>query len=149
MEPRDATMPNAELRGGADLRLDDPGPSRRKEIVVVEHRRAAGQHELREPGPGRGVLRLVVDPAPDGKERLQPCEEVGLLGPRAGERLEKVVMDVDEPGRDECSTQVGDTVGCRRLAVADSRDRGAVDEDPAVRELRAEVVHREDVRIRQ
>src|SRR5262249_36579688 len=74
----------AELACRADLRLEHPLAAWRKEVVVVEDGRAAGERELREPAARRGVLRLLVDTRPDGIERLQPAEEVLVL--RAGAR---------------------------------------------------------------
>jgi hypothetical protein len=117
--------------------------------VVVEDRRAARERELGEARAGRRVLGVRVDPLPHRVELFEPGEEIGLLGARASERLEEVMVGVDEPGCDEIAAQV--LVGLRRGRVAASHlhDEAVVDQQPAVRELRPRVVHRHDVGIRE
>ena len=111
--------------------------------MVVEDGAAARERELREPGTGGGVLGLGVDPAPDGIELLQPGEEIGLLRPRTGERLEQVMVRVDERRREDGAAEI---LGAfRRLAGADLRDEAIFDPDPAVGQLRPRLVHRHDV----
>ena len=87
---------NAQLAGGLHLRLDQAGAAAREDVVVVEDRRASGERELREPGPGGGVLGFGVDPGPHRIELPQPAEQVGFLCPRASQRLVQVVVGVDE-----------------------------------------------------
>ena len=111
--------PHAELSGRLHLRLPEPGPAAREDVVVVEDRRAAGQRELGEPGPRGRVLGLGVDPRPDRVELAQPLEERRLLGPGARERLVQVVVRVDEARRDDRSAQVDD----RRRPPAARRPR--------------------------
>src|SRR5262249_30497554 len=62
--------------------------------------------ELGEAGARGRVLHLVVDVRPDRVELAQPGEQVGLLRQRARERLEQVVVGVDEPGRDDRPAEV-------------------------------------------
>ena len=81
IDPREATRRTPELARRLDLGLEDPGPAAREHVVVVEDGRAAGERELREPGARRRVLRLGVDPRPDGIELAEPREEVRLLRP--------------------------------------------------------------------
>ncbi len=116
--------------------------------MVVEHCRAAGERELREPRARGRVHRLLVDPGPDGIERTQPFEEVRLLRTRARERLVQVVMRVDEARRDDGAAEV-DVLARGRSAAADGSDRSFFDVDPAVGVLGARVVHRDDVRAGQ
>ena len=89
--------------------------------MVVEDRGAARERELGEPGACRGVLRLGVDPRPDGIELSEPGEEVGLLRPGAGQGLVEVVVGVDEAGRDDRAAEA-DPVLVRRLPPAPRRD---------------------------
>ncbi len=74
--------------------------------MVVEHGRAAGERELREACAGSSVLGLGVDPRPDRVQLLEPGEEVGLLGSRAGEGLVEVMVRVDEARRHDEAVQV-------------------------------------------
>ena len=113
--------PHAELARGAHLRLDQARDAAREDVVVVEDRRAARQGELGEAGARRGVLHLLVDPRPDGVQRAQPREEVGLLRPRARQGLVEVVMRVHEPGRDDGAAEVLGRP--RRVAGADGGDQ--------------------------
>ena len=94
-----------------------PVDAAREDVVVVEHGRAARQRELGEPGARGGVLHLGVDPRPDRVERAQPGEEVGLLRPRARERLVQVVVRVDEAGRDDRAAEVAHRASGRRLSA--------------------------------
>ena len=64
IEPRDATMPHAQLARRLHLRLDDARAPAREDVVVVEDGRAARERELGEPGPRGGVLGLCVEPRP-------------------------------------------------------------------------------------
>ena len=59
--------PHADLARCLHLRLEDPVAAAREDVVVVEHRRAARERELRKPRARGGVLRLRVDarPRPD------------------------------------------------------------------------------------
>jgi hypothetical protein len=110
---------HAELPCGLDLRLDQPVAPARKDVVVVEDRRAAGERELGDPGPRGGVLGLGVDSRPHWVELAEPAEEVRLLRTRARERLAKVVVRVHEPGSYDCARELHALVGLRLLAFAD------------------------------
>src|SRR5262249_37785109 len=131
-----------------DLRLEDALATGRKEVVVVEDGRAAGERELREPAPRGRVLRFLVDACPDRVERLQPAEEV--LVPRAGPRevLPQMVVRVDQARRDDGAAEVDDLVRVRARAVAGALDEAVLDQEPAAWVLVALVVHRHDVRVR-
>ena len=141
--------PDAELARSLDLRLDEPLLAARKDVVVVERGRAAAEGQRGETGAGGGVLGIAVDPAPERIELAEPAEEVGLLRPRPREGLVEVVVRVDEAGRDECAAQVLERLRGRRIALAHLDDEAVVDEDPAVGELGAGVVHRDDVGVRE
>ena len=87
---------HAELARGLHLGLDQPLPSLREDVVVVEDGRAARERELGEGRARGGVLGLGVDARPDGIQLAEPREEVGLLRSAARERLVEVVVGVDE-----------------------------------------------------
>ena len=106
IEPREATIRTPSSRRGPELGLDQARDAAREDVVVVEDGRAARERELGEAGPRRGVEHLVVDPRPDGIERAQPGEEVGVLRPGAREGLVEVVVGVDEAGRDDGAAEV-------------------------------------------
>ncbi len=140
---------DSELLGRLDLRLEQPGFPAREHVVVVENRRAARERELGEPGAGGGVLRVPVDLLPERIEVLEPREEVGLLRPGSRQRLEEVVMRVDQAGREEGAADVLVRLSGRRVAAPDLLDEAVVDEEPAVGNLRSRVVHRDDVGVRE
>ena len=104
---------DAELARGPDLRFEQALHARREEVVVIEHRRAAGERELGETDSRRCVLGFLVDRRPDRVERLEPAEEVLVLCACAREVLPEVVMGVDEPGRDDGAGEVVHVVGFR------------------------------------
>ena len=58
-------------------------------------------------------------------------------------------MRVDEAGRDERAAEVLEGLRGGRIALSDLDDEAVVDEDPAVGELGAGVVHRDDVGVRE
>ena len=119
----------------AQLRLDEPGDAAREDVVVVEHRRAARERELGEPGARGGVQHLVVDPRPGRVERLQPREQVGLLRPGARQRLVEVVVRVDEARRDDGAGEVFGAFRCG--AGAELRDQPVLDPQPAALRARS------------
>ena len=116
-----ATMRTPSSRAARISASSRPVDAAREEVVVVEDGRAARERELGEAGARGRVLRLLVDRGPDGIERLQPGEEVGLLRARARERLVQVVVRVDEPRRDDRAAEVDPLVRLGRLAAARPR----------------------------
>ena len=83
-------------RRGLDVdRLLEP---RRKHVVVVRRRRAAGEQQLGEGEPRRGVEMLRRQSRPHRVEGLQPVEELlaegGTVGARQG--LVEMMVGVDE-----------------------------------------------------
>ena len=139
--------PAAELLRGLHLGLDQPRAAAREDVVVVEDGRAAGEHQLRDAGARRRVLRLGVDPRPRRVELDEPLEEGGLLRAGARERLVEVVVRVDEARRDDRAAQRDALVRLRRRAAAGLEHEAVLDQDPAVRVLGLRVVHRDDVRV--
>ena len=115
--------------------------------MVVEHRRATGERELGEPGARGRVLRLRVDARPDRVELAQPREEVGLLRPRARQRLVEVMVGVHEPGRDDLASEVDALAALGLRACTDVANETVFDEEPAARVLAPRVVQRHDVRV--
>ena len=139
-------MPHAELARGAHLGLDQAARAAREDVVVVEDGRAAGERELGEPVRAAAYTDSSSMPRPDRIERREPREEVGLLRPGARQGLVEVVVRVDEAGRDDRAAEVDALVGLGRRAAADRLDAAVREEHPAVRVLRARVVHHDDVR---
>ncbi|MDF9864741.1 hypothetical protein M2437_003723 [Methylorubrum pseudosasae] len=86
-----------------DLNVDGVLQPLREQVVVVARRGAAGQEQLGIGEPRREPERLRRQPTPDPVERLQPRKKRLVdrrrMGPR--QRLEEVVMRVDEPGDDD------------------------------------------------
>ena len=138
---------HAELARGADLRFEQAGHARREEVVVVEDRRAAGQRQLGQSGARGRVLRLLVDPRPHRIERLQPAEEVLVLGARPRQVLPEVMVRVHKARRHDGAAQVDGLVRVGTRAPANVRDDAVLDEQPAAVMLAAVVVHRHDVRV--
>ena len=124
-------QPHAQLARRGHLRLDEVAAAAREDVVVVEHRRAAGERELGKAGLRGRVLGLGVDPRPDGIEGLQPGEEVGLLGAGARERLVQVVVGVDEAGSDEGAAEILAVVRLRLGTAADLAHDAVLDQHPA------------------
>ena len=137
IEPRDATIRTPISPAACTSASQQPGPAAREDVVVVEHRRAAGQRQLGEAGAGGRVLGLGVDPRPHRVELDEPLEQRRLLRPGARQRLVQVVMGVDEPRRDDRAGR-----GRRPLSAAggapssDRLDEPVAHEQPAVGEAR-------------
>ena len=144
IEPRQAwkRMP---IAGGGLERVVEPAAVG-IEVEVVAGRGAAGQQQLGEAGQRRDADHLRRQPRPDRIERAQPVEEARVLRrrQRAGQRLEQVVVGVDEAGQEDVPGQVDDVVGRSRQGGArpDRLDQVTAHEDAAVDELGAGVVHR-------
>ena len=85
---------------------------------MVEDRRAAGEGELGKPRPRGRVLRVGVQLRPHRVKLAQPLEEVRLLGASACQRLEEVVVRVDETGREDRSAEIDNVVRGRRRAAS-------------------------------
>ena len=86
---------------------------------MIEDGRAPGQRKLGQPRARCRVLGLVVEPRPHGIELPQPGEEIGVLRPPSRERLEEVVMAVDEARRNDGAVEIDHLLGLRRRTVAD------------------------------
>ena len=121
-----------------------------EEVQVIACRRAPGEHEFGHRHCRGDVQHLGRDARPDGVERTQPREELGVLrrGNGARERLEEVVVRVDEPGQHDLAAAVDHFVGERRQlrGRADRDDRVAANEDAAAVDFPLHVVHRRDDR---
>ena len=138
---------DADVLRRLDLGLDEPRAARGEDVVVVEHGRGTGERQLRQARSGRRVLRLGVDPRPDGIERCQPLEEVALLRPGAGQVLVQVVVRVQRGRRRACRR------GSRRsqaaAVLADVDKQPVLGQEPAVLELGSLVVHRDNQGVRE
>ncbi len=130
IEPREATIRTPSSRAACTSASIRPFASAREDVVVVEHRRAAGERELGEAGSRGRVLRLRVDSRPHGVELAQPGEEVRLLRPGPRERLVQVVVRVDETGRDDGAAEVDPLVGLGLVTGTDSGDESVLDQEP-------------------
>ena len=110
--------------------------TRRKQVVVVGDAGAARHQELgqREPGGEAEVVGVHV-PRPQGQHRVDPGEELlvdpGRMG--AGQRLEHVVVRVDEARDDDVPRRVEDGIDrrCGRGAGRQELDDAAILHDEA------------------
>ena len=120
------------------------------EVEVVARRGAARQHQFGHRDLRRHPHHLGREPGPDRVERLQPAEQVGVLRRRhgAGERLEHVVVGVDEAGHQDVAGQVDHRVGAlgQRLRAADRDDPVVLDQHEPVGDLAPVGVHGDDAR---
>ena len=84
-----------------------------EEIEMVGGGGAARKRQLGEGGLGRDEDVFRRQARPDGIERLQPVEEIGILRRRDGARqgLVEVMVRVDQPRQDDVTVQVEDFVG--------------------------------------
>ena len=118
IEPRVIVMrmPSVARRLGLDVDgvLEPLG----KEIMMIGRRRAAGEHQFGQREPRRESQVLGRQPRPDRIERLQPGKQllVDRGGMGAGQRLEEVVMGVDEAGQHDMAAGVENRVDGRRTA---------------------------------
>ena len=109
------------------------------EIVMVGRGRAARHQELGQRQPRGNPQMIGLQPRPEGIERREPGKErlVDCLRMGAGQRLEEVVVGVDEAGQHDMGGGVEygvDTL--RRLAPPDqTRDPRPLDDDAALRAL--------------
>ncbi len=102
-----------------------------KQVHVVHAGGAAAQQQFAQADRRRRVHRLGVDRLPHGVEPRQPLEEPGVLhrGHAPCERLEEMMVRVDQPRRDEPAGAVDQfeflrPVGARRgLVEAAGLDR--------------------------
>src|ERR1700716_3508232 len=110
---------------------------------MVGGRRAAAESQLGEADLGGGPLPIGIDRRPDRIEVAQPVEEAALLRADARERLVEMVMGVDQPGERDQSAPIDD-IGLlvnRRSSLADPGDDATIDQDRAVLDLSAGIVH--------
>ncbi len=79
-----------------------------EKIEVVGGGRASRKGKLRERGLRRDKNILGVQARPDGIERRQPVEEIGILRGRDGtrQRLVEVMVCVDQPRQDDVPLQI-------------------------------------------
>src|SRR5258708_25622405 len=111
-----------------------------------------GQAQLRS-----RMRRLGVEPAPHGVEHPEPIEKPEALAgaDRAGERLEQMMVAVDEPRHYDGAARVERARGTAMRAIlrdprvhfvggADASDAVALDRDRASRDLAPRGIHRDD-----
>ena len=98
IDPRVNVMRRPSFLRLLDLDVDRVLETRRKEIVVVGRRRAAGQEKFDHRHAGGDAQRLGRHAVPDALHRHEPGNEVapeaGRMG--AGQRLVEVMVRVDE-----------------------------------------------------
>ena len=140
---RAAVERHADADAGRFLRLDVHRllKTGRIEVVVVGRARAAGHQQLGLRQPRREAERLRLHVLrPDRIERLQPGKEflVDRRRMRPRQRLEEVMVRVDEAGNDDVARGVEDMVGflANLLAATNKLDDLAVlDNDTALSAL--------------
>ena len=124
----------AHLAHGLDLRIDESAVAIRHEVEMVDARRGTGQQQFgRRRAAGRDMIVRGHHP-PDGIEQPQPIEEMAARRARHGarQRLEEMVMRVDESGHGDRAAEVDALVeiAARRRPLAQRRDDPAVDDEP-------------------
>lgn len=112
-------------------------------VEMVGACRAAGEGQLGQPGDRADVDGLIGQVGPNGVERLEPREQVGILGDDAGQALIEMMVGVDEARQNDMVAQVEDGVG--RLGQVGGRTDGLdhviAHEQPAAGDLATVVVH--------
>jgi hypothetical protein len=123
-----------------------------EQIEVIRAQRAAGQRQLgqAELGGGEDILRPIA--APDRIEHLEPVEQRGVDRPRqgAGQRLEQMMMGVDQPRRDHAAGGIDDGVGLfdqlrQGSGGSHRQDHAFAESDRAIGDLAPGIVHADDV----
>ena len=106
------------------------------DVQVVAAGGAAAQQQLGHGHLGRHAHHLGRQAGPDRIQAAQPAEQLGVLHRRnrPGERLEHVVVRVDQARRDEVVARIDHLVGVLRKAVGrpDGLDAIAPDQDRRV-----------------
>jgi hypothetical protein len=80
---------------------------------------ASRKGEFRQRGLSRNENIVGLNPRPDGIERFEPVEEVGILRGRDGARegLVKVMMRVDQPRQDDMTFEIKHFIGSLRKSA--------------------------------
>ena len=88
---------NADAAGGFDFRIDQPAVAAREQVVVIGGGGAAREQQLGHSRQRRHVHGFFVEARPQGIERPQPIEQLGIgrRGARARQRLEEMMVGVD------------------------------------------------------
>src|SRR5215467_3634491 len=133
-----------DLTGGLDLVVKSAAV--RVEIKVVHRRGAARQEQFRHGGLGRNLDHLRRQTLPHRKQRGQPVEQLDVLRswPCTGQRLEHVVMCVDEARNDNVAFEIEHFVGrLRQLGGRPDGDDAMVsNKQAAVSDLTPRRLHR-------
>ena len=117
----------------------------RKQIQMIARRRATRQHQLRHPDFRGYICCICRQTRPDGIQRVEPREQIGVLRERPRQRLKQVMMGVDEPWQHHVSTAIDHQVcgRCRHVGEAAYRDDGVVaDVDRGIAQFASHCVHR-------
>jgi hypothetical protein len=116
-----------------------------EDVGVVEDGGAAGEDQLGQAGLGRHPHGFGRHPRPHRVERVQPVEDVPILGGRhdAEEGLIEVMVGVHQAGQDDVPVEVEDLVGSLGEfgGRADLLDLAVTDEETAARDLATSCVH--------
>ena len=120
----------------------------RVDVEMVAARRAAREQQLGHRHLRRHAHHLRRQPGPDRIEAAQPREQLRVLhrGDRTRQRLEHVVVRVDEPRHDDVAARVDHLVGVLRQigGGADGLDQAAAHEDRRAAQLEAGIVEGRD-----
>ena len=137
---------DAEVDRGRDLHVDEPLLAAGEQVEVIGGGGAAGEEQLAQAHPCRGVDGALVEAAPHVVQLAQPAEERGLLHPGhvAGEDLRQMVVSVHEAGKHHLAPGVDRPIDLDRhghRTRAHMVDAVVVHQHPTVFEAGAGVVH--------
>ena len=140
---------DADLLRRRDLVVD--GAAVAEHIGVIEHRRAARQGKFGAADQRGGAAGLGRARRPQFVVRLEPAEEIVVLRrrQRPRQRLVEMVMAIDQSRQDDVAFQIHDRVGGRgqRRGRTDIAKDAIHRVEPAIGQLAALLVHRDDERI--
>ena len=139
---------------GLDAHTDFPGSRNliiqpgavREQVQVIRGGGAARKGQFGQGGLGGNENILRRHARPDGVERLEPVEQVGILGGRHGARqgLVEMVVSIDQPRQYQVAGEIEHFIRPSRQFAGrtDLFDEAVPDKKTTVRNLPAAVIHR-------
>ena len=120
------------------------------QVKMIAGCRTSRKHQLGHRDARRHVEHFRCDPRPERVVRAQPSEKIGVLCCRdsAGQRLEEMMVRVDESRQHDLAAAVDHFVGYRRQfsGASDGDDGMAAYVDASADDFAAHLVHRRDQR---
>ena len=136
-----------DLPGGGDLIVQFGAVGEEVQMVGGGGASREGQLGQSRLGGGEDILRLQA--GPDGVERGQPVEEIGVLGGRdsTGQGLVEMVMCIDQPRQDDVIRQIEHFVGSlgQLTCRAHLLDKAVPNKKTTVGKLPLVVIHSKDI----